>query len=633
MVIGKVAGAAFDVTVGPLITAMDKLKDVIRDTFEFADRAQKASLALGKTYEETGASLGGTMQGLRGDLNQRFAAGIAGMEAGLQGNTAGVAKLINQQMLTGTAYKQTAKAFASLEVGLNLSRDETNVLASNLIDIGDTWEISTDNLVKSLDALKDTLPAQKLAGMGKDMMEAIAQFKAELGPAMTKPLNRIMNMIFDTSQEGYARLAALGMVNIREQLSASKGVTTKVNLMKEAFGTGADRVKSFTVNADKLFLMIGAAERAFGKPSLDLTTIMDALGDRIAKVDGTMADYGKTLKNLWKEALVPFQEGLIVAYPFFLEVINVISGVLNIIGKKFKAFTEGLGDGSEAIVTFQIAFIDLTIYLLGKFKGVFAVMETLFTEGIPWLFNKFQSVIYDIIRPGGTITGLQYAFHTVTAALFSFSEYLNVWDGDREKEIEKQIVIHENLANVSKALIDNTKWLQKPRMGWDTLDYVDSDAKRVLIFKGLLNTFENSQKLLAGKGGTTNPLALMAEKAAALQAAAMKNDPTIKALYAARASLEDGNGFARETNFLLAEAQANLQAIDDKTPDLTTGSMFLDETANMLGRSIEGILGVGRDTTAEEMLEELREANLQRAKAAITGGASLSGRNPNSPPL
>ena len=123
------------------------------------------------------------------------------MEAGLQGNTAGVAKLINQQMLTGTAYRQTAKAFANLEVGMNLSRDETNVLAASLIDTGNKYEISTDKLVGVINSLKETFPAQKLAGMGKDMMAAVVRLQGELGPALQGPLTKVMNMIFDTSEE------------------------------------------------------------------------------------------------------------------------------------------------------------------------------------------------------------------------------------------------------------------------------------------------------------------------------------------------------------------------------------------------------------------------------------------------
>ena len=626
MVIGTVGAVAL----GPLVTAMDKLKDTLRETIDFADRAQKASLALGLTYEDTKNSLGGTMEGLRGDINQRFAAGIAGMEAGLQGNTAGVAKLINQQMLTGTAYRQTAKAFANLEVGMNLSRDETNVLAASLVDTGNKYEISTDKLVGVINSLKETFPAQKLAGMGKDMMAAVVRLQGELGPALQGPLTKVMNMIFDTSEQGMLTMAKLGAPHARERLSAADGVTAKFNLLKDVVGVGSNTVKKFATGSDKLFRKLGVTTEVLGKSVLHLTTLTDAMGDRLVRSgwDQFVVDFGLTLNNLKKEMLVPFQLGLTKLHPILLKVMDTISGITNIIGEKFQTWIEGLGDGSEAIKNFQLAVIDITIFSLGKFRGAFAVMGEIFTVGLPWVFNRLQSVIYDITRPGGTITGLQYAFHTVTAALFSFSEYLNM-GGDREKEIEKQIVIYQKLADISGKLMDDTIWLQKPITGPPSMlgGYQNFDTKDVVTFKGVLNTFENRQKELAGKGGSTNPLGLMIEKAADTFAGATKNDPQIKALNEARESIVAGNGFARKTNSLLEEAQARLQAIDDKTPDITAPA-FLDETANMLGRSIEGILGVGRDTTAEEILEELRAANEQRAAAAIDAAVVQMGGNP-----
>ena len=633
MVIGTVGAVAL----GPLVTAMDKLKDTLRETIDFADRAQKASLALGLTYEDTKNSLGGTMEGLRGDINQRFAAGIAGMEAGLQGNTAGVAKLINQQMLTGTAYRQTAKAFANLEVGMNLSRDETNVLAASLVDTGNKYEISTDKLVGVINSLKETFPAQKLAGMGKDMMAAVVRLQGELGPALQGPLTKVMNMIFDTSEQGMLTMAKLGAPHARERLSAADGVTAKLNLLKDVVGVGSNTVKKFATGSDKLFRKLGVTTEVLGKSVLHLTTLTDAMGDRLVRSgwDQFVVDFGLTLNNLKKEMLVPFQLGLTKLHPILLKVMDTISGITNIIGEKFQTWIEGLGDGKQAILNFQLAVIDLTIFSLGKFRGAFAVMGEIFTVGLPWVFNKLQSVIYDITRPGGTITGLQYAFHTVTAALFSFSEYLNM-GGDREKEIEKQIVIYQKLADISGKLMDDTIWLQKPvyddttldfdphMSAWQRRQFVETQS---VVTKGILNTFENSQKALAGKGGSTNPLGLALERAADTYAEALKNDPNIKSLKEASASLKAGNGFARKTNSLLEEAQARLQAIDDKTPDLTAPA-FLDETANMLGRSIEGILGVGRDTTAEEILEELRAANEQRAAAAIDAAVVQMGGNP-----
>lgn len=604
MVIGKVAGAAFGVTVGPLITAMDKLKDTIRDTFDFADRAQKASLALGKTYEETGTSLGGTMQGLRGDINQRFAAGIAGMEAGLQGNTAGVAKLINQQMLTGTAYKQTAKAFASLEVGLNLSRDETNVLASNLVEIGDTWEISTDNLVKSLDALKDTFPAQKLAGMGKDMMEAIAQFQSELGgAAMTKPLNRIMNMIFDTSQEGYARLAALGMVNIREQLSASKGVSAKMKLMKEAFGTGSDRVKSFTVNADKLFLMIGAAERAFGKPSLDLTTIMDALGDRIAKGGNQAADFGDTLRTLKAEALVPFQEALTFAYPLLKDIVRVMSGIAVKVGESFKGWVQGLSGGEAVVKKVTLAMLYFAIIGLNAFDKMINKVKLLADEWLPKITEAFM----------GVNTAIHWGIVIPLEALKL------IWNS--------LMIVIEGLAEVIVVVA------QKLMEFANTLPFVSVDMAFIDALSEELS--KATRERVDSIAGNVERMALTPAKSAELFKKSLKEanaDPDLLGNKLLKQMRDNIANDSAESLLAVNNVLKNTEEINAKTPEISTTPEFLDETANMLGRSIEGILGVGRDTTAEEMLEELREANQQRAAAAITGGTSLSRSNPNSPP-
>jgi hypothetical protein len=49
------------------------------------------------------------------------------------------------------------------------------------------------------------------------------------------------------------------------------------------------------------------------------------------------------------------------------------------------------------------------------------------------------------------------------------------------------------------------------------------------------------------------------------------------------------------------------------TIDIKTNPEFLDQTANMLGRSIESILGITKDNSAAEIVEELRALNQQTA--------------------
>jgi len=137
-----------------------------------------------------------------------------------------------------------------------------------------------------------------------------------------------------------------------------------------------------------------------------------------------------------------------------------------------------------------------------------------------------------------------------------------------------------------------------------------------LIERNKGNTFEAMKAQLAAQGGaegTTSPFGKLLVDAKKSMDAAAKNDPTIKALEEARKSIEDGNGFGRKRNEELDRLNKTQDEINAKTPEIATTPEFLDETANMLGRSIEAILGVGRDSTSAEMLEELRIANEQRA--------------------
>ena len=580
MVIGAIKKGG-DAARAPLIKAMDALKNQIQIAIGFADNAQKASLALGQTYSQTRDSLGSTMQGLRGDLNQKFSAGIAGMEAGLQGNTAGVAKLINQQQLTGTAHRATAKAMAGLESGMNLSRQDTNLLSDSLVNTGAEWQISTDKLVGAIDALKETFPAQKLAGMGANVMEAVTLLQAELGPSLADPLNTVMKILFDSSQEGMATINKLGLAGVREQLSSDQSTRESLSILRDAIGTGSDTFKRFTVGSNKNFRLVGVAGEILSQGAIHFTTLMDAFGDRVKNEDPAR-DFGLTLDNLKREALVPFQEGLTLAYPFLVKLADVLSGVANIIGQKFLAFTEGLGDGGEALKNLQLAIIDFSVMAIGNLKSTFAFIGVLITDGVPYVIDKVQGAFYELYRDGGVLTQLRSSVHTLMAAINEASTWFLTGDSDD--------------AAVNRARKHSLK----------------AQALDEEIYNERKNTYENMKAGLVGSKDTTSPLGMIIKKAADAQTAALKNDPTIKALNKARESIVDGNGFARETNDILDKANKNLDDMNDKTPEPET-NRFLGDTASMLSENLESILGIGADTTSSEMLEELRIANEQRA--------------------
>jgi hypothetical protein len=608
-----------DVVLGGLTKSMEGLTSQIKAAMDFADKAQKASLALGTTFEDTRESLGGTMEGLRGDINQRFAAGIAGMEAGLQGNTAGVARLVNQQMLTGTAYQQTAKAFASLEVGMNLSRDETNVLASNLVETGNKYEISTDKLVGAIEALKSTFPAQQLAGMGKEVMGAVTMLQAELGPQMSGSLNKIMTMIFDTTDEGYNRMAKLGIVDIRERLSAGKTAEANLSILKEGIIKANASFKAVAGDASKGFFKIGVATKTFGAAALETTVVAAQLGKRVAKEGEQAVDFGKTLANLKREILVPFQEGLATAYPFLLEAMDVISGITNTVGKRFKKFAESLGGkegAAETMKNFKLAILDFAVVALGKLEGAFSFMKIVITEAVPAAMDMLSNSIFHLVKSGGVLDKLKVGLLMVIEGLAAAGDIMGISGS----------AAVESKAESDRAILSGRIHLMETTLANNMAEQRRMDA----FFRSGQSADEFNKSYKASDKGAMGQILEQASERSFGENA--KKSPMYKQLFDMRESIKNNENLARESNTSLQNAEKNLEDINAKTPEIATTPEFLDETANMLGRSIEGILGVGRDTTAEEMLEELREANVQRAKAAAEAAILAGGGNPNAPP-
>lgn len=585
---------------------MDALSSQLKAAIAFADTAQKASLALGTTYEETRVQLGGTMQGLRGDINQRFGAAIAGMEAGLQGNTAGIARLVNQQQLTGTAFQATTKTMASLESELGASRDETNLLSVSLIETGAEYQISTDKLVGAIDALKSTFPAQKLAGMGSDVMAAVTQLQGELGPQLAGPLQNVMKMVMDTSMDGYERLTKLGIGDVRERLSAAKSSAEAQQILKDAFVTASDNFKSVAGNASEGFFQIGVASEIFGQQSIEFTTIADNFGKRTKKEGEAAVDFGKQLSVLKAEILVPFQEAFAVAYPFLLEAMDTFSAIANTVGQRFKAFAESLGgsDGAAATMkSFKLAALDFAMVALGKMEGVFSFVKRLLTEVLPKIFTYFGEEIRKFFDIGGPFDKLKVAFLVIAEGAARAAAAIGNEEAGRMANslMADKLALQKDISHMERAKSRGTEdemrsVLKLTRGGQNFADAMDA------VRGGTAPQEETISSMLKGAADMS-----FGENA--------KRSPMYQELKDIRTSIENDQPLARKQNEELEKIAKETKEVNRKTPEIKTSPEFLDETANMLGRSIEGILGIGKDATSAEILEELRVANEQRAAA------------------
>ena len=543
-----------------LISALEKLTDSLKTATEVFNQGQKYSLALGKEFEQVNKSLIPTMQGLRGDLRSQFEAGMAGMIAGLQGNTAGIAKLINQQKLTGTEYKNTADSFASLEASLNLSRDRTNLLAENLILTGNRWEISTDKLVDAVNALKDTFPAQALAGYGDTVMAAVANIQATLGPQLQRQLTSVMNIILDTSMQGLERINLLGLTGVREQLSTASTVQEAVFILEKAFNTASERFKTIASGADKSFERIGIAQEVFGKEAILFTTIANNLGKRIDTQASQMVDYGRQFEVLLREILVPFQRALFNFMPTVLDALDNFTAISAIFAREFENFLGTLPTGREAVKQLSLRFIDFSIFLV---------------EEVPRTFNKLSNridkFIFDTFETGGSFYKMVTAIYEFKAAvaetIIGIKDYLPLIEpsqSDINRYSEELATLVERQVMQDKAPTWFTRQLE-----------IAAEEERAGLLTGPARS-ETARNIIAS-------------------------------LNAVKASIEGDQIVYREGNDYLRESRNSLKSIDNKTPDNTTMSTFLTETTSTLSLAMERILGVGPKASMDDLISAIED--------------------------
>ena len=571
---------------GGLTKAMEGLTNQLKSTMDFAMKADKASAALGMTFEQTNDQLGGTMEGLRGDLNQRFAGAIAGMEAGLQGNTAGVAHLVNQQRLTGTQSAKTAKTFAKMEATLGNSRDSTNKLAGLLPELGATWQVSTDLLVGAIDTLAKSFPAQKLAGMGAEVTQAFTTLTAELGPSMKGPMDSVMGMIMDTSMKGYENLTKLGIGNVREQLASAKTAAEAQSIIKDAIQKASGTFKDVVGDASQGFFQVGVASEIFGESAIQLTAVNDAFGTRVKQEGADAEAFGNQLGVIKDEIMLPLQTALIEFFPIIKGVGEIIGtylkdGVQEVVNRLSEMFVN-IGGFSGMIESLKKKFGEWKIKIIDITK----IMKNVLAIAFVALAAKVMFLTVAAIIP--LVIGFGSLLLAIVAALVPFWPFIAAIGA---------IVLIVKLLNdkfgfmdpVIASVTDAFKWLKEGLGDFliglgDMWGVPDAIADWGHALKG--STSELKKKV--SKEKKTD------EEIAASLKETLKNDKKALGL------TEDIKDATKET-------------ARNTTIDIKTNPEFLDQTANMLGRSIESILGITKDNSAAEIVEELRALNQQTA--------------------
>lgn len=572
---------ALDIALTNLNKSVDALKDQFKKTMEFADNAQKQALGLGLTFEQANKRLAPSIDGLRGSLDNRFQAGLRALEAGLQGNTKGVSTLINQQKLTDTALGKTAGVFAKTNSILQISNDANNELAISLIETGNKYGISTSKLVNAIDELASTFPAAALAGMGENVLGAVTQLQAELGPQLAGPLNQVMRMVMDTSMEGYERLTTLGIGQVREQLAAAKSASEAQQILKDAFVTASNTFKSVAGDASKGFYQIGIASEIFGEQAINLTTVADNLGKRIAKEGDQAADFGQTLKNLKEEILVPFQAALTRLYPLYVESLDVVSAVVSRLGERFNRFIDGITGSDEAFKAFKISIVDMAMIITSNLEGAFSFIKIFATEIVPNIGKNLSAAFFNFWKEGGVLD--QFALQ-LKKIILEIDKAINlIRFGEEDTLAKRNQLMKQQELDVVQARFDYVK-------NRTYEDFLETERKRA--------AYLGKESDLNSYNSITAMLSLAAEKAFTNN----KNSQLYLELTAIKENIEN----ERPLRVQQAKDIEDINKNTLETPELPTVSSYLDETVNTIGRALERIIGVQGDNTSAEILDELR---------------------------
>jgi hypothetical protein len=427
----QAADTLYQTSMGALTGAINGLKERFDKAIQIADNAQRNTLALGKTLEEARKDLGGSIKGLRGSLEGQLGVGIQLLRAGLDKNSAGVARLINQQMLTGTAFTNTAKTFAKLEGVLGLTKDASDNLADELGFLGAKFGISTDKLVESIYSLKSTFATQKVLKLGEEFQAAVARLQAEFGPALAEEVIGAVQYILEPSFERTAQLNFAGLGGIREQLLANRKDSNA--LFELLLNAVEQTTRVFERTAGNRPEMLGVVSQLMGAGAQSLYLLGNAVrrDPKDISREEAFSKFAKQLNVIREEALAPF-DSLISEklYPAFLELNQVVYGSINIFFKSIKNFVDGLTKDGEDLVKSDV-FKNLKIALIDVASGLasplFKISQFIIQGGIDLFIEAIKSLnqwLKEFTAPGAGLDQFRAIIASMPYHLLKFLDGL-----------------------------------------------------------------------------------------------------------------------------------------------------------------------------------------------------------------
>lgn len=532
-----------------------KLTETITETFQDFTKFERSAAGLGMDYDIASQRLAGSMEGLRGDITERLTTALTATQAGLFGNTQGINRLINQQRLTGVNAVKSARAIAALENELGMSREATNALAPQIVELSKAYTISTDTLVNSIGGLANRFGTLNLAGVGDEFAGTMATLQAQFGQANERLLNKFVSGFLDPTSDTFSKLSAMGLGDSRERFLAATSQAEQVAVLKQVIQKAGAFASDFTAGSENFYLMTGILEENFGILPTVGKQLSDVMSRGLREEQTVTQDFFNQIRNLSREALSPLKE-------LFFELIADIKPILpelkDFVKGGLQAFSDSIRDTIDSFGGLRPAMMALKEFIKDKLGFAQAA------GGILSLIVQVKlasMALSPFVKLGGKAIGLG---STLIKAARGGKFLVTVFTG-----LRTALAL---FGGPWTLLIGGITLLQaKFNIFGKAIDYV----KGLLGFGGSSDVAESVRE---GHNITNDHLGNIRDT---------------------------DNEIADNTRRSAEAAEAQLQGPRGETRT----SRFLDETQNTLSRAVEAIIGVRGDASIEELAELMRDQN------------------------
>ena len=613
-----------------MVDLVASMKELTNAFTQYGKDFERKSLALGLNFEQASQRLGKGFDQLHGDISDRMAVGLESLQAGLMTTDGGLSQLISQQKLTGQQWQQTAAIWTNVVAAGVASEEAMKVLAENTIALGDTYTVQTSLLTGVIKSLERSMVDMGLADMGPQVLGAITELQATMGPQQKANFEKINQMIFDTSVEGYQKLALLNIPNIREQLSAARTQGEAASLLMSAIKTAGMTIDDFTSDADQAFIRLGQAGQIFGESAKLFSPVAKALAEDARKSAEERTAFWQQWDIMFKDVIAPLE--VIFKSVIFSNLRNLTIAITDfgkVLVEKIKGLIDGFG-GTDGLTITVDTF--KTVILDSADKIIDAV------EMIPSLFSYLFGSDGFLIK---TFDAFSHRLTTKANAIWldmKIDHLIPMWGDIRKGFME----LMQSLKTSWDVLNDPARWDESSfanaltdgviRLVASSAGVLGTGALRGLLSENLERepTQGEMDMLLTQRRANALTIAQMEESVA--EKAAMQ---TLAAQISAGTAQDPGSwpGWAHvyvdkvtAANRLVAELRdinsdtANQVAqINDKIPDPNDGGL-LAESAFILGDAIERVLGFDKGPQGMDLWEEMVELQREIAEREIAIG-------------